>query len=255
MPIDIKFDLTEPYKDALQPAMKQIGGALGDLAKTARLLLVPLSLCGIANDRFQKWCDRMRNEVKEENMTEAEPNILIPTLSGLAINPDETLLGEMFFNILKSSIDKTKQKFLSPAFPKILEQISKDEAKILTLLKIHQHINYACYMSTNENNMPEEECIEIPYNIDKDLFPIYKDHLALLGLLTSASHQPAEAFFDTNWPFGLLKSLQKQSFIMNNQIKFYKNVNKCFYRLELNGFGKAFVEVCITKKCEEFLRL
>ena len=128
--------------------MKQIGGALGDLTKTARLLLAPLSLCGIANDRFQKWCDRMRNEVKEKNMIEPEPNILIPTLSGLAINPDETLLGEMFFNILQSSIDKTKQKFLSPAFPKILEQISKDEAKILTLLKIHQYIKpyFQCYL-------------------------------------------------------------------------------------------------------------
>lgn len=252
MPIDIKFDLTEPYKDALQPAMKQIGGALGDLTRTARLLLAPLSLCGIANDRFQKWCDRMRNEVKEENMTEAEPNILVPTLSGLAINPDETLLGEMFFNILKSSIDKTKQKFLSPAFPKILEQISKDEAKILTLLKLHQYINHTCYVSTNKNKMLEEECIEISCNINKDFFPMHKNHLTLLGLLMTVSYKPSKPFFTVN---GKFISNQEQETIGNKQVEDYISIDKYFYRLELNDFGKAFAEVCITKKCEEFLRL
>lgn len=254
MPIDIKFDLTESYKDALQPAMKQIGGALGDLTKTARLLLAPLSLCGIANDRFQKWCDKMRNEVKEKNMIEPEPNILIPTLSGLAINPDETLLGEMFFNILQSSIDKTKQKFLSPAFPKILEQISKDEAKILTLLKIYQHINHICYMSTNKNKILEEECIEVPYSIDKDFFPMHKNHLTLLGLLTTVSHKPSKAFFVVDGKFTLNTS-QGQEIIENKQVENYISVGKYFYRLELNDFGKAFAEVCITKKCEEFLNI
>ncbi|TLD84871.1 hypothetical protein [Helicobacter trogontum] len=39
--IDFKFDATEAYKDALQPTVKQIGGTLEDLTKTARLLLFP----------------------------------------------------------------------------------------------------------------------------------------------------------------------------------------------------------------------
>lgn len=247
------FDLTEVYKDILQPTAQQAGVTLGEVAK---LILAPFyHSAKTLNARFEKWATRIENDVSKDNRIKAQPNIVIPTLQNLALHQDETLLGEMFFNILQSSIDKTKQKFLSPAFPKILEQVSKDEAKILTLLKIHQHINYACYMSTNENNIPEEKCIEIPYNIDKDLFPLYKDHLALLGLLTSASYQPAEAFFDTNWKFDSLNFFQGPSIIMNKKIKFYKNVSKYFYRLELNGFGKAFAEVCITKKCEEFLNI
>lgn len=67
-------------------------------------------------------------------------NILIPTINGLSLNLDETLLGKMFFNILQNSVDKTKQKFLSPAFPKILEQLTKDEAIMLVLLK-NKNIN------------------------------------------------------------------------------------------------------------------
>lgn len=253
MALNINLDITEIYKDTLQPSMKQVGMALEDLTKTARLLTAPLSLGGITNDRFQKWCDRMRNEVKEENMIEAQPNILIPTLCGLAINPDETLLGKMFFNILRNSVDKTKQKFLSPAFPKILEQISKDEAEILTLLKIYQYIDNTYYMIANENGIYEEKCIEVSYNIDKCFFTIYKNHLALLGLLTGTYYQQTEVFFEINGNLILQDSPQGREIINNQQAKNYKNICKYFYRLEFNEFGKVFAEICIDKKCEEYL--
>lgn len=147
MDIEIKDDKTlgKIYEDAFQPAVKQIGGALEDTLKTARLLLAPLSLCGVGTDRFQRWCDRIRTNIKDENMQSPNPNILIPTINSLSINLDDTLLGEMLFNILQSSVDKTKQEFLSPSFPKILEQISQEEAKILTLLKMYEYINFSCY--------------------------------------------------------------------------------------------------------------
>lgn len=98
MDVKIKDDKTlgQIYKDALQPTAKQIGEALEEVSKTARLLLAPLSLCGVGFDRFQKWCDRIRNNVKEENIQSPTPNILIPTINGLSVNQDETLLGEMF---------------------------------------------------------------------------------------------------------------------------------------------------------------
>ena len=56
MDVKIKDDKTlgQIYKDALQPTAKQIGEALEEVSKTARLLLAPLSLCGVGFDRFQK---------------------------------------------------------------------------------------------------------------------------------------------------------------------------------------------------------
>ncbi|TLD84872.1 Abi-alpha family protein [Helicobacter trogontum] len=131
-------------------------------------------------------------------MIEAQPNILVPTLCGLAINPDETLLCEIFFNILQSSIDKTKQKILNPAFPKILEQISNDEAKILTLIKIYSYIDYTYYMIPNANRAYREKCIEVAYSIDKTFFTMHKNHLTFLGLLTGSYYQNPEMYFEIN---------------------------------------------------------
>ena len=253
MALNIEFNITEAYKDGLQPAMKQIGGVLEDLTKTARLLTAPLSLCGVGSDRFQVWCDKLRNGVKEENMTAAQPNILIPTLCGLSINPDETLLGEMFFNILQSSVDKTKQKFLSPAFPKILEQISSEEARLLTYLKYNQHIEFIYFMENNEHGVYAENMIEIFCDIDKDLFSINKHHLTLLGLVTFGYSKQAEAFFKDGDRLIAYESQEGKKILVENKFSNYKSITKYYAKLTLNDFGKAFVDICISEKCREFL--
>lgn len=247
---DIKFDANEIYRDALQPAVKEIGKGLEDIAKTANLILAPFTLCGVYGTRFRKWCGRLSNEVDEKNMQEAQPNILLPALAGLAINPDETLLGEMFFNILKSSIDKTKQKFLSPAFPKILEQLSKDEAVMLVLLK-KQHCALEIWESRTTKEL-EEKLIDIkskpffgsdkPYKqtikynelennkLDfQDQFIFYCDHLANLNIIEC---------IETNRNISKLES---------------DGILIRYTQLRLTRFGQNFANVCITPKCKEYI--
>ncbi|WP_334082402.1 Abi-alpha family protein, partial [Helicobacter typhlonius] len=197
---------------------------------------------------------RIENDVSKDNRIKAQPNIVIPTLQNLALHQDETLLGEMFFNILRNSVDKTKQRFLSPAFPKILEQISKDEAEILTLLKMYLSIDCIYYMRANENGIYEEEYIEISHHINKEFFAIYKNHLTLLGLLTGNFYQTAEIFFEIDGNLVLQNSTQGREIFKNQQHENYKSVGKYFYKTEFNAFGKAFAEVCISKRCEEFLK-
>lgn len=114
----------EVYKDIAQPIAKQVGVALGEVGK---LIFSPIYYpTKHLNHRIEKWFERIENNVPKENRSEAMPNITIPTLQNLALHDDDALLGEMFLNILQSSVDKTKQKFVSPAFPKILEQISQE---------------------------------------------------------------------------------------------------------------------------------
>ena len=239
MGIEIKDDKTlgKIYEDALQPAVKQVGSILEDTLKTARLILAPLAFGGVGFDRFQKWCDRIRNNVKEENMQSPNINILIPTINGLSLNPDETLLGEMFFNILQSSVDKTKQQFLSPAFPKILEQLTKDEAIMLVLLKKQKYKHHTkmdfdknIYSFINE----KVEFSEIPlYKLEfQEKVWIYNDHLHYLNLSSYWKYKSTEQIFNNSC----------------EQIGV-----KLFYEFKLTKFGEAFAEACITKKCEEFL--
>lgn len=249
--IKVELNLTEIYEDALQPVCKQVGRVFEDMGKTARLILAPITLCGIAHDRFDKWCARLSNEVDEKNMAEPQPNILIPTLAGLSINPDETLLGEMFFNILKSSVDKTKQQILNPAFPKILEQLSRDEARILTLLKLNGAIDCVYYSFSNEESIYEEQVIEVSHNFDKDFFGMYKNHLMLLGLITVGFYKEGEAYFQRNKDLIPYNSAEGKEILKNKQDG-YKTINKLFQRLGYTSFGRAFAEVCINDKCKEY---
>lgn len=244
--LDIKFDANEIYRDALQPAVREIGKGLEKIAKTANLILAPFTLCGAYNTRFEKWCERVENEVDEKNMQEAQPNILLPTLAGLAINPDETLLGEMFFNILKSSIDKTKQKFLSPAFPKILEQLSKDEAVMLVLLKKQ---NYRYHTEINLNRQENQRTILDEFPKDKLEFQenlwIYNDHLHNLNLSGCWEYKQQETIYSG-------RIIEQGSGAFSCPIPEKIGI-KHFMEFGLTDFGKHFVEACISPKCEEYI--
>lgn len=253
MGIEIKDDKTlgKIYEDALKPAVKQVGSILEDTLKTARLILAPLSFGGVCFDRFQKLCDRIRSNVKEKSMQSPNINILIPTINGLSLNPDETLLGEMFFNILQSSVDKTKQKFLSPAFPKILEQLTKDEAIMLVLLK-KQKYKYHTKMDLDKNNNHFiNEKIELnEFPLDKFEFQenlwLYNNHLHNLNLSGCWEYKEQEPIYSGN-------EIETGSGAISYRIPEQIGV-KCFSEFRLTEFGEAFAEVCITNECEEFLK-
>lgn len=123
------------YEDALSPAMKQIGKSLESIAKTSRFLLAPFSYLAAQHDRWERYLQKVSERVEEENLIEGHPQIVIPTLEGLSLTYEDSLLSELFTNLLANSIDKTKQDLAHPAFPNIIKQISHDEAVILFLLK------------------------------------------------------------------------------------------------------------------------
>lgn len=122
------------YKDAAQPAMRQIGGALEKGIKAARFLLAPLEYLAAQHDRWERYLERISNNVEADNMIEGHPQIVIPALEGLSIC-QEPLITEMFINLLSKAIDKTNINQAHPAFAKIIQQLSADEALILFHLK------------------------------------------------------------------------------------------------------------------------
>ena len=247
--LDATKDLSkEIYTDLLHPTASHLGLTIGELVKT---LLIPFSVPSkMINIRFDNWVNRISNEVKSENLVEATPNITIPTIQNLALNPDDTILGEMFFNILKASVDKTKKKFLSPAFPKLLEQLTRDECVFILLLskknyKIHHIDDYDDKKNVFFNRRAEID--ELPKNFFE--FPeniwIYSEHLNHLNLAGCWQYKQQEPIFadeetkETNGAFS--QTYHKQIGI------------RTFSEFKLTEFGKMFAEVCITDKCEEFL--
>lgn len=243
----LKVITTEAYKDVASPIAKQIGSTLQEVAK---LILSPVYYpTKLLNTRIENWFERISKEIPTDNLIEAAPNISIPTMQALALNQDDTLIGEMFYNILKSSVDKEKQQFNSPAFPKILEQLTRDECIFLVLLnkqsyKIHQEQDFDEAKNMFYNN--REILNELPlgkFDYPENIW-LYSDHLNHLNLAGCWQYKNHETIFDsekiteTNGAFSTTR--QRRIGI------------KMFSEFRLTEFGKIFCNVCITEKCEVF---
>ena len=77
------------------------------------------------------------NNIPEENRTEAELHIVGPAMESLKYNIMNDDLAEMFSNLLISDLDNRTQNLCSPAFVKIIEQLSPTDAKVYKYLFEH----------------------------------------------------------------------------------------------------------------------
>ena len=116
----------EVYEDAAQPAFQQIGESLGKVVKATRFILAPLEYLAAQHDRWQKYLEKISNNVNEKNLIEGHPQVIIPALEGLCYTQEDSLISELFVNLLSKAIDKTKQDLAHPAFAKIIQQLSPD---------------------------------------------------------------------------------------------------------------------------------
>lgn len=204
------------YMDIFQPSAERIGMSL-------------LNVTGKLTNRFDNWCNRLDKDVLLENQVTPPANILVPILEGMVYNEDGTLLQEMFYNLLKNSIDKTRQEFNHPSFPKILGQLSKEELIILCrCYKIHTYEKYA---------FP-------PTRISMDYTSVIITHLIGLGLISK------QLDIQTRTE---QRSLLHPKYNLNKEENPIVEVSKNEW-IEMNPFGEQFIESCMSGKTEELIK-
>ncbi|MGN6439061.1 MAG: DUF4393 domain-containing protein [Agriterribacter sp.] len=229
--------LDKVYEDALSPAMKQIGKSLESVAKTSRFLLAPFEYLAAQHDRWERHLKKVSEKVPEENLIEGQPQIVIPTLEGLSLAQENSLLSELFINLLANSIDKTKQDLAHPAFPNIIKQISHDEAIILYYLKKKS------FTLKQQSDWVEEKKLffnrrtvfdEFP--LDKLNFPehiwLYMSHLHSLNLAGTYQIGNQDIIRDAE---------------THIQTGVYINSER-----RLDEFGELFVVACVPDEFENF---
>jgi hypothetical protein len=123
------------YDDAASGMMREVGMGLAHVAKSCRLLLAPFQLAATWQSRLDKWYDRIINEVPEDRHTQAAPEIAAPALQRMIFIDDENPLMDLYIQLLARAIDKDRKDEAHPAFLKIIEQLSSDEALLLFHLR------------------------------------------------------------------------------------------------------------------------
>ncbi len=124
------------YDDLAANALKEGGGLIVDVIKTVRLLTYfPFRFCSVTFDKIQAGIEDAKSRVPEDRQVGAHPSIAMPVLERIGYEDDDSILREMYVNLLARSIDKERQGEAHPAFARIIEQLSPDEAMIMYTLR------------------------------------------------------------------------------------------------------------------------
>lgn len=196
-----RIPVEKVYDDVASAPAKQIGSALESTTKAARWLIAPIDYLAAQNDRYQKLLKKISENVPDENFIEGHPQLVGPALDQLKYIPDDSIISEMFINLLSRAVDKERVNEAHPAFVSIIAQLSPDEAVVIYYLsrKSYEYRTYAAYDSeTNtfsarevrRNEFPTEK-LSAPEN-----YSFYMDHLHSLGMAGIWQKGKQEPTFD-----------------------------------------------------------
>lgn len=127
--------LPEVYRDLLQPAAREVGQNLLTVARAVTMTLSPLSAITWGFDQMRNWLHatltaRLARTPPEE-IVPPPPEISGPVLLHLHFLKDETILRDLFANLLATSMKLGEQGRVHPAFVAVLQQLAPDEALIV----------------------------------------------------------------------------------------------------------------------------
>lgn len=137
--VDIAYDTKDVAKNMLEPASKNVGGALGTFTGFfANVVMYPLKCLNAKFEQkaiaFERKMQERYNNIPEKNRTDAPVNILGPVLESLKYNIDEEYMQELFANLLTDCMDKTKQGKVHPKYVNVISSMNEMDAKIFQYL-------------------------------------------------------------------------------------------------------------------------
>lgn len=123
------------YADTVQPTAKNVGGFFGTLSGFFNhVVMYPLKKLNIRYEQkaiaFEKEMEHKYNSIPEKERVEPQLHIVGPTMESLKYNIMDDDLAELFSNLLVSDMDIRTQNLCTPAFVKVVEQLSPADARV-----------------------------------------------------------------------------------------------------------------------------
>jgi hypothetical protein len=228
--------IADVYKDLLQPSTKELGEGLASVAKTARFIFAPFEYMGSQHDRYLAFLKRVAEKSKDRELIEPHPQISGRIFDGIKYLDEQSLLFDMFAELLSKAIQKDTASTAHPAFPVILSQLSPDEALLLYRLKSREYdyweqVDYDSikgrFTSTRviKNDFPIND-LQYPQN-----YILYINHLANLQIAGVPEYLGQEMIMESG-----------------------KHIaNKVFRKAIFLEFGVLFSNCCIPDNGEKIL--
>lgn len=229
--------LSKIYDDALSGSAKQVGKLGEDTVKVARLLLAPIQVGAAIQDRLEKSLQRLADRVPPERRIEPPAEIVGPTLEAMRYLGDDGPLWRMFEEILTKSVDRQGHEKIHPSFPRLIAQLSRDEAwmlyrlrngafKIVDTLDLDRVANRFHNLVVQSSQLPADELYQPSQT------SLYFTHLSALGLV--------------EWP------IDRQVPITVGSVQ--SGVTR-YSEMRLTEYGRLLVDACVPPQgFEEFAK-
>lgn len=244
------------YDDAVQPAAKEVGKALGTVAKTVNIALAPIKVLVWGYDQIEsfvneKISEKLKNTPKER-ITTPPPEVVGPALESLKFTGHKEDLRNLFANLIANSMDSSTLRSAHPGFVEIIKNLSSEEAKILKVFTTKNILPLIDVRSEFVEGKGGNDILKNFSNIgalsgcvDKSLVPSLLDNLCRLGLLEipSGMHLINDDFYNP-----LEKSTEVQ--LLKIAIESNKNQKIKIKRkyIALTTFGSQFCNTCVKDK-------
>ncbi|HVR95446.1 MAG TPA: DUF4393 domain-containing protein [Thermoanaerobaculia bacterium] len=235
----------EAYRDLLQPAARELGQSLLVVAKTVNVALSPLSATVWGFDRIRDWLlatlTRKLSKTPVGQIQTPPRQIAGQVLLNLQFVIDEEYLREMYANLLASAMDSSSAGKAHPAYVSILQQISSDEARLLSFLgKLpREELSWA---EQHEEGMAKSIPIEGKWLyvcsqagvVNLENAGAYLDNLLRLRIFTADLISTA--------------SLESRFLVYGDSSHEMSLREGTIREVYLSDFGSHFIEVCIAEK-------
>jgi len=126
------------YKDALQPAAKQIGKSLETVFQLFNVGLAPFRAAAWSGEQLEEY---VKNEIAPklayrppENIVPPDTHIAVPTVIALTYTYEQDELREMYANLLANAMDCDTKDDIHPSFVEVIRQLTPTEAQLLSML-------------------------------------------------------------------------------------------------------------------------
>ncbi|NNN70678.1 DUF4393 domain-containing protein [Vibrio sp. 3-2(1)] len=221
------------YDDLASGAVSEVGDLAKNTVKAARCVLAPIDYLATQQDRFQRYLQRVNDKVPEDQQVNAHPQIAGPVMDNLKFVEEESVITEMFLNLLARAIDQERVNEAHPAFANIISQLSPDEAKILYYFERKKYVlKQSSTFYPSSNTFGPRKTISNDFPVERLMYPqnyfMYLDHLHSLNLAGIWQRGNQEPTFAGGRQNGVTITSETQ----------------------LTLFGELFIKACIPEDIE-----
>jgi hypothetical protein len=244
------------YNDLIQPAAKELGSALGTLAKTVHVALAPVSVLVWGYEKIKNFVSTevlgKLERVRPEDIESPNPSVVGPALEALKYTGHDANLRNMYANLLANALDKNTKPGTHPSFVEIIKQLSPAEAVLLSSLSQRKEYPLVVNYSRKESSsvvwngigsfritsnkvihMFDELCLELDLDINaKSALDNFR-RLQLLDVETTIQHKTGDGLFGEAFE-NLSKDLELGVYYHET--------------LRFSEFGTNFIGTCVEDK-------